>query len=198
MSKELQPYVPNPVVLHENGSYRLEENGERSSSCGRIKGFSGQFGMHIRALTYMMSHGADGLRQISEDAVLNANYVLSQLKQDYNVPFAGPCMHECLLTDKAQKEAGVTTLDIAKALIEHGFHPMTVYFPLVVQGAMLIEPTETESKDTLDRFIRVMKSIAEDVRTRNVNKYHAYPLSTPARRLDEVKAAREPKLRWKN
>ena len=198
VSKELAPYVPNPVVLNENGSYRLERNGERSSSCGRIKGFSGQFGMHIRALTYMMSHGADGLRQISEDAVLNANYVLSQLKQDFHVPFEGPCMHECLLTDKVQKEAGVTTLDIAKALIEHGFHPMTVYFPLVVQGAMLIEPTETESKDSLDRFIRVMKNIAEDVRSRNVNKYHAYPLSAPAKRLDEVRAAREPKLRWKN
>jgi glycine dehydrogenase subunit 2 len=198
VSEELRPYVPNPVVLHENGSYRLEENGERSGSCGRIKGFHGQFGMHIRALTYMMSHGADGLRQVSEDAVLNANYVLSQLKQDYNVPMAGPCMHECLLTDKVQKEAGVTTLDIAKALIEHGFHPMTVYFPLVVQGAMLIEPTETESKDTLDRFIRVMKDIAADVRNGDVDKFHSYPQSAPARRLDEVRAAREPKLRWEN
>lgn len=198
VSKELAPYVPNPVVLHENGTYRLEKNEERSSACGRIKGFQGQFGMHIRALTYMMSHGADGLRQVSEDAVLNANYILSQLKQDYNVPFAGPCMHECLLTDKVQKEAGVTTLDIAKALVEHGFHPMTVYFPLVVQGAMLIEPTETESKDTLDQFIRVMKGFAADVRSGDVDKFHSYPQSAPARRLDEVKAAREPKLRWKN
>ncbi len=197
VTKELQPFVPNPVVLYENGSYRLEENSERSSACGRIKGFQGQFGMHIRALTYMMSHGSDGLRQVSEDAVLNANYILSQLKQDYNVPYAGPCMHECLLTDKTQKDVGVTTLDIAKTLIEFGFHPMTVYFPLVVQGAMLIEPTETESKESLDRFIRVMKKIASDVRSGDVDKFHSYPQSAPARRLDEVKAAREPTLRWK-
>lgn len=198
VTPELAPYVPNPVVLHENGSYRLEGSEDRKTACGRIKGFQGQFGMHVRALTYMMSHGSDGLRQVSEDAVLNANYILSQLKQDYNVPFAGPCMHECLLTDKVQKEAGVTTLDIAKALVEHGFHPMTVYFPLVVQGAMLIEPTETESKDTLDRFIQVMKDIAADVRAGDVDKFHSYPQSAPARRLDEVQAAREPKLRWKN
>jgi glycine dehydrogenase subunit 2 len=152
--------------------------------------------MHVRALTYMMSHGADGLKQVSEDAVLNANYILAQLKDDYHVPFDGPCMHECLLTDKKQKDAGVTTLDIAKTLIEHGMHPMTVYFPLVVSGAMLIEPTETESKDSIDRFITVMKNIAEDVHNRNTNKFHAMPQSAPRHRLDEVKAAREPKLRW--
>lgn len=197
VTEELRKYVPSPVVLNENGTYRFENKEERKSTCGRIKGFQGQFGMHVRALTYMMSHGADGLRQVSEDAVLNANYILSQLKQHYHVPFAGPCMHECLLTEKVQKEAGVTTLDIAKALIEHGFHPMTVYFPLVVQGAMLIEPTETESKDSLDRFIRVMQDIAADVKSGQGDKFHSYPLSTPARRLDEVRAAREPKLRWK-
>ncbi len=106
-------------------------------------------------------------------------------------------MHECLVTDKKQKDAGVTTLDMAKALCEAGFHPMTVYFPLVVQGAMLIEPTETESKESLDRLIRVMKGFAEDVRNGDTEKFHNYPLSTPRRRLDEVKAAREPKLRWK-
>ena len=197
VTDELRQFMPMPLVLHENGSYRFEENNDRNNHCGRIKGFQGQFGMHIRALTYMMSHGSDGLRQVSEDAVLNANYILSQLKQDYHVPFAGPCMHECLLTDKIQKESGVTTLDIAKTLVEYGMHPMTVYFPLVVQGAMLIEPTETESKDSLDRFIRVMKDIAEDVRKGDVDKFHAYPQSAPARRLDEVKAAREPILRWK-
>ncbi len=134
---------------------------------------------------------------MSEDAVLNANYVLSQLKQDYHVAYTGPCMHECLLTDKYQKEAGVTTLDIAKALIERGFHPMTVYFPLVVQGAMLIEPTETEPKAALDRFIRVMKDFAADIRNGQTAQFQTYPLSAPARRLDEVRAAREPKLRWK-
>lgn len=197
VTKELSKYVPDPIVLKENGSYRFEVPQERKTACGRIKGFQGQFGMHVRALAYMMSHGADGLRQVSEDAVLNANYILSALKQHYHVPFEGPCMHECLLTEKRQKEAGVTTLDIAKALIEHGFHPMTVYFPLVVQGAMLIEPTETESKDSMDRFIQVMRDIAEDAKSGHVDKFHAYPLSSPARRLDEVRAAREPKLRWK-
>jgi glycine dehydrogenase subunit 2 len=153
--------------------------------------------MHIRALTYIMSHGADGLKQVSEDAVLNANYILSQLKEDYHVPYAGPCMHECLLTDKIQKEQGTSTLDIAKTLVENGFHPMTVYFPLVVQGAMLIEPTETESKETLDRFIWVMKKIAADARAGHGDELHQNPVSTPRRRLDEVKAAREPKLRWR-
>ncbi|PZQ44850.1 MAG: aminomethyl-transferring glycine dehydrogenase subunit GcvPB [Micavibrio aeruginosavorus] len=197
VTDELAQFMPKPIVLHENGSYRLEENLDRPRACGRIKGYQGQFGMHVRALAYMMSHGSDGLRQVSEDAVLNANYILSQLKQHYNVPFTGPCMHECLLTDKMQKDAGATTLDIAKTLIEHGMHPMTIYFPLVVQGAMLIEPTETESKDSLDRFIRVMKEIAADVASGAVDKLHSYPQAAPARRLDEVKAAREPKLRWK-
>jgi glycine dehydrogenase subunit 2 len=198
VAESLRPFIPSPIVVQQGGQYRLEHDGERPTACGRIKGFQGQFGMHVRALTYMMSHGADGLRQVSEDAVLNANYILAHLKDDFHAPFDGPCMHECLLTDKLQKDSGVTTLDIAKALIEHGMHPMTVYFPLVVQGAMLIEPTETEPKENLDRFITVMKSIAADVRAGDVDKFHAYPLSAPVRRLDEVKAAREPKLRWKN
>ncbi len=210
-TEELAPYVPSPIVVKDthrldtsrsdgvadDASYRLETDDDRPTTCGRLKGFQGQFGMHVRALTYMMSHGADGLKQVSEDAVLNANYILAQLKDDYHVPFEGPCMHECLLTDKRQKEAGVTTLDIAKTLIEHGMHPMTVYFPLVVQGAMLIEPTETESKDALDRFITVMKNIAGDVAAGDTEKFHSFPHSAPRARLDEVKAAREPKLRWK-
>jgi glycine dehydrogenase subunit 2 len=197
VTEELAQFMPSPTVIDRDGSYQFEDAKDRSTHCGRIKGFQGQFGMHIRALTYMMSHGSDGLRQVSEDAVLNANYILSQLKQRYNVPFDGPCMHECLLTDKVQKESGVTTLDIAKALIEHGFHPMTVYFPLVVQGAMLIEPTETESKESIDRFIRVMNRIADEVKAGDVDKFHSYPQSAPSTRLDEVKAAREPNLRWK-
>lgn len=194
---ELAPFVPSPLVIKDNNKYRLERDGERPTSCGRLKGFQGQFGMHVRALSYMMSHGADGLKRVAEDAVLNANYILSQLKDDYHVPYAGPCMHECLLTDKIQKDAGVSTLDIAKTLIEYGMHPMTVYFPLVVQGAMLIEPTETESKTALDRFIAVMKTIAADVKAGNTDDIHANPRSTPRRRMDEVKAAKEPKLRWK-
>lgn len=198
VSKELSPYMPVPTVLKDNDTYRLESDTDRPQTLGQLKGFHGQFGMHVRALAYMMSHGADGLRRVSEDAVLSANYILSQLKDDFHAPFDGPCMHECLLTDKRQKEAGVTTLDMAKALCEAGFHPMTVYFPLVVQGAMLIEPTETESKESVDRFIRVMKSFAEDVREGRTEKFHDLPLHTPRRRLDEVKAAREPKLRWRN
>jgi glycine dehydrogenase subunit 2 len=197
VTEKLAKYVPTPLVIKDGNGYRLERNGDRPENCGRIKGFQGQFGMHIRALTYMMSHGADGLRRVSEDAVLNANYILAKLKDLYHVPYAGPCMHECLLTDKNQKDAGVTTLDIAKALVEHGIHPMTVYFPLVVQGAMLIEPTETETKDSIDRFIRVMRDIALEVKAGDVEKFHNYPQSAPTRRLDEVKAARDPKLRWK-
>lgn len=197
VTEELAPYMPVPTVIKEQNEYRLETELDRPATLGRLKGFSGQFGMHIRALTYIMSHGADGLKQVSEDAVLNANYILSQLKDDYHVPFKGPCMHECLLTEKAQKDAGITTLDIAKTLVENGFHPMTVYFPLVVQGAMLIEPTETESKESIDRFIKVMKWIAAEGRAGRGAPLHENPISTPRRRLDEVKAAREPKLRWK-
>jgi glycine dehydrogenase subunit 2 len=197
VTEKLRPYLPSPIVLHEDGKgYRLEREEERPSHCGRMKGYQGQFGMHVRALSYMLSHGKDGLKQVAEDAVLNANYILAKLKDDYHVPFDGPCMHECLLTDKKQKEHDVSTLDIAKGLVEHGFHPMTVYFPLVVSGAMLIEPTETESKESLDRFITVMKGFAQDIANGETEKFHAFPLSTPVRRVDEVKAAREPKLRW--
>jgi len=192
----LRPYMPVPeVVRDEDDTYRLSMDRE-DTSLGRLKGFQGQFGMHVRALTYMLSHGADGLKQVAEDAVLNANYILSQLKDDYHVPFAGPCMHECLLTDKFQKDAGVTTSDIAKTLIEFGIHPMTVYFPLVLQGTMLIEPTETETKESIDRFIAIMKMVAEKVRGGETDIFHDYPLSSPRRRLDEVTAARHPKLRW--
>lgn len=194
---ELAPYIPVPTVIKENDTYRLEWEEDRETTLGRLKGFQGQFGMHVRALSYILSHGADGLKQVSEDAVLNANYILSQLSDDYHVPYEGPCMHECMITDKNQKEAGVTTLDIAKALCERGYHPMTVYFPLVIPGTMLIEPTETESKDSIDAFVSVMKSFAADVKAGDTEKFHEYPVSTPRRRLDEVKAAREPILRWK-
>lgn len=199
VSKELAPYLPMPCVVKTGAGYKLETLEDRPSSFGRLKGYQGQFGMHVRALAYMMSHGADGLRQVSEDAVLNANYILSQLKDDFHAPFADrPCMHECLLTDKIQKDkAEVTTLDIAKTLIEYGMHPMTVYFPLVLPGTMLIEPTETESRDNLDRFIAVMKMIAADVQAGDVAKFHDYPQSSPQRRLDEVTAARQPKLRYR-
>jgi len=173
--------------------YSLETEEDRPDTLGTLKAFQGQFGMFVRALSYMKSHGSDGLRQVSEDAVLNANYILSQLKDDYHVPYEGPCMHECLLTDKKQKQHDVSTLDIAKALVEYGYHPMTIYFPLVLAGTMLIEPTETESKDTIDRFISTMKKIAKDAKS---EEFHNFPQSTPRKRLDEVKAARKPVLNY--
>ncbi len=202
VTEELAPYMPVPTVLkHGDDHYKLEWEEDRPETLGRLKGYQGQFGMFVRALTYMLSHGADGLKRVSEDAVLNANYILRMLENDYNAPYAdqGPCMHEALLTDKIQKAKGVQTLDIAKALIERGFHPMTVYFPLVLPGTMLIEPTETESKDSMDRFITVMKDIASDAANMSnaEEHYHSFPHSSPRRRLDEVKAARQPVLRWK-
>ena len=140
--------------MHGPGGFDLVEHadGPAARSIGRIKGFHGQMGMFVRALTYMMSHGADGLRQVAEDAVLNANYLRVQLGDALSVAFPGICMHEVLFDDRFLKDTGVTTLDFAKALIDEGYHPMTMYFPLVVHGALLIEPTETESRASLDRF----------------------------------------------
>jgi glycine dehydrogenase subunit 2 len=196
-SEELSKYMPVPTAVKEGDVYRLETAEERLDTLGTLKAFAGQFGVFVRALTYMKSMGADGLKQVAEDAVLNANYLLSQLKDDYHAPYEGPCMHECLLTDKKQKEFDVTTLDIAKTLIEHGYHPMTVYFPIVLHGTMLVEPTETESKAELDAFVATMKDIAADAAGEGGHdKLHAMPFSTPRRRLDETKAARNPVLKY--
>jgi glycine dehydrogenase subunit 2 len=153
--------------------------------------------MFTRALTYILSHGADGLRQVAEDAVLNANYVLRSLDDVLHAPFgkAGPCMHEALFSDDDLPD-GMTTLDIAKGLIDEGFHPMTVYFPLVIHGAMLVEPTETESKAGLDRLIGSLRSLAERARASDQSLKTA-PHFTPRRRLDETQAARKPILTWK-
>ena len=191
--KELAEFLPTPHVVKEGEIYKLIAP---KNSCGKVKGFNGQFGMHVRALSYMLSHGNDGLQKVAEDAVLSANYILSKLKDFYHVPFSGNCMHECLLTDKIQKAQGVSTLDIAKALIEFGIHPMTVFFPLVVQGAMLIEPTETETKETIDEFITTMIFIAKEIAEGRGDRFHNYPLSTPRKRLDDVKAAKTPTTTW--
>ncbi len=191
--KELAEFLPTPHVEKDGDIFCLVAP---KSSCGKVKGFNGQFGMHVRALTYMLSHGADGLQKVAEDAVLSANYILAKLKDHYHVPFEGNCMHECLLTDKIQKAQGISTLDIAKALVEYGIHPMTVFFPLVVQGAMLIEPTETETKQTIDEFINTMIFIAKEVSEGKGDRFHNYPLSTPRRRLDDVKAAKNPITTW--
>ena len=163
---------------------------------GRLKVFHGQMGMFVRAVAYMMSHGSDGLAQVAEDAVLNANYILARLKDVMTPAFPGYCMHEALFDDRFLKDTGVTTLDFAKALIDAGYHPMTVYFPLIVHGAMLVEPTETESKDALDAFIATLRVLAERAKT-DPEPFHQAPVLTPRRRLDEVGAARKPVLRWR-
>lgn len=190
---ELAEFLPTPHVEKEGNLYKLYAP---KTTCGKVKGFNGQFGMHVRALSYMLSHGTDGLQKVAEDAVLSANYVLAKLKDLYHVPFEGNCMHECLLTDKFQKAKGISTLDIAKALVEYGIHPMTVFFPLVVQGAMLIEPTETETKETVDEFIATMRFIAKEVEAGRADVFHQYPVSTPRRRLDDVRAAKNPITTW--
>jgi glycine dehydrogenase subunit 2 len=159
--------------------------------------FHGQMGMFTRALTYILSHGADGLAQVAEDSVLNANYILRSLEDVLDAPFAhsGPCMHEAIFSDKGFAE-GFSTIDVAKALIDEGFHPMTMYFPLVVHGAMLVEPTETESKAGLDQFIAALRSIAERARAGD-ESLKAAPVFAPRRRLDETLAARKPVLAYK-
>src|SRR5690606_26199860 len=157
----------------------------------------GQMGMFVRALAYMMSHGGDGLRRVAEDAVLNANYVLASLKDDLSAPFEGPCMPEALFDDRFLKGTGVETLDFAKAMIDEGYHPMTMYFPLVVHGALLIEPTETESKATLDLFIGTLKDLARAAKSNDKDRFLGAPHFAPRRRLDETAAARNPVLRWR-
>jgi glycine dehydrogenase subunit 2 len=202
LSEALCPFAPLPFVTRQaDGSLRLIEEAEaardRSQSFGRMSAFHGQMGMFTRALTYILSHGADGLRQVAEDAVLNANYVLRSLDEVLAAPFggSGPCMHEALFSDDGLAE-GFSTLDIAKGLIDEGFHPMTVYFPLVVHGAMLVEPTETESKAGLDRFIASLRSLAMRARDGDALLKSA-PHLAPRRRLDETQAARKPVLTWR-
>ena len=198
-SEALAPFAPLPEVVAEgDGSYRLIEHrsGETQGALGRMRSFHGQIGMFTRALAYMMSHGADGLRQVAEDAVLNANYVLALLKHDLSVPFSGPCMHEALFDDRFLDGTGVSTLDFAKAMIDEGYHPMTVYFPLVVHGAMLTEPTETESKASLDRFIGVLRALARQASAGDIERFRDAPRYAPRSRVDETAAARNPILRW--
>jgi glycine dehydrogenase subunit 2 len=201
LAAALAPYAPLPWVVHGDKGFSIIEHadGPAARAFGRLKGNHGQMGMFVRALSYMMSHGSDGLRQVASDAVLNANYILAELgTEDLTPSFEGPCMHEALFDDRFLKDTGVTTLDFAKALIDEGYHPMTMYFPLVVHGALLIEPTETESKDALDRFIAVMKALAARAKSGDAAEwFHGAPYSTPRRRLDETAAARKPVLRWR-
>ena len=202
LSEALSPFGPLPFtartgdgVVHLVEEESAEEFGH-TRAFGRMAAFHGQMGMFTRALTYILSHGADGLRQVAEDAVLNANYVLRSLEDVLDAPFAasGPCMHEALLGD-AGFGGGLSTIDLAKSLIDEGYHPMTMYFPLVVHGAMLVEPTETESKAALDQFITAFRSLAERAREGDESMKQA-PYYAPRRRLDETLAARRPKLTW--
>ena len=200
-SEALTPFAPLPFVERTDEGFRIVEEetaGEHhAQSFGRMVAFHGQMGMFTRALTYILSHGADGLKQVAEDAVLNANYVLRSLEGTLNAPFAdaGPCMHEALFSDEGLPE-GFSTLDVAKGLIDEGYNPMTVYFPLVVHGAMLVEPTETESKAALDQFIAALRSVAERAKAGDAALKSA-PHFAPRRRLDETLAARKPVLAWK-
>ena len=202
LSEALAPFGPLPFTVRmADGSVQLIEEEDAAShghsqAFGRMAAFHGQMGMFTRALTYILSHGADGLRQVAEDAVLNANYVLRSLEDVLDAPFAasGPCMHEALFSDSGFG-GGLSTLDLAKGLIDEGYHPMTVYFPLVVHGAMLIEPTETESKASLDQFIGAVRSLAERARNGDEALKNA-PYFAPRRRLDETQAARKPRLVW--
>jgi glycine dehydrogenase subunit 2 len=201
-SEAITPFAPLPFVEKQGDHYVLVEEetaGEHhGQSFGRMVAFHGQMGMFTRALAYILSHGADGLRQVSGDAVLNANYVLRRLGDVLDAPFgdSGPCMHEALFSDKGFA-GGLTTLDLAKGPIDEGFPPRTRYYPLVVHGAMLVEPTETESKDALDQFIGAMRSVAERAKAGD-QSLKAAPIHAPRRRLDETLAARKPVLVWKD
>ena len=194
LSAALAPFAPAPWIVKTQAGLALDE--APAGAFGRMSAFHGQMGMFVRALTYMLSHGADGLRQVAVDAVLNANYIKASLSDLMSAAFQGPCMHEALFDDHWLEGTGVTTLDFAKAMIDEGFHPMTMYFPLVVHGAMLIEPTETESKAELDRFCHALRLLAGAAKAGDADRFKGAPFHAPLRRLDETLAARKPRLRW--
>ncbi len=193
-TKELEPYLPVPRVVRDGESFRLDF--DQPESIGRVKAFFGNFGMHLRALSYILTHGNDGLREATEAAVLNARFVAHGLTPDYDKPFDSPPMHEVVFTDKRQARKGVSTLDIAKRLIDYGFHPMTIYFPLIVQGAMLIEPTESVGRQEMQQFIDAMHEIAREA-VEDPELVRNAPHTTRIGRLDEAAAARKPVLRWR-
>jgi glycine dehydrogenase subunit 2 len=197
VSKRLAPFLPLPVVVKEGERYRLVVDGkERPQTIGKLREFHGNFGMFVRALALVREYGPEGLEATAKLAVLNANYVRAKLADVYHLPYDTDSLHEVVFTDKALKPTGVTTMDVAKRLIDHGFHPPTVYFPLVVHGALMIEPTETESKETLDRFVQGMRAVADQARS-DPDAVKAAPTKPVRSRLDEVRAARKPVLRWR-
>jgi glycine dehydrogenase subunit 2 len=190
---ELVDFLPGPVIEKEGTCFRLDDN--RPLSIGRIKGFFGNFGVLVRAYAYIRTLGADGLRDVTETAVLNANYMMNKLKGAYDLPFDRICMHEFVLSAQKQKAKGVSALDIAKRLLDFGYHPPTIYFPMIVKEAMMIEPTETESRDTLDEFIKVMLQIADEAET-DPELVKGAPYNTVLTRLNETFAAKTPVLKW--
>jgi glycine dehydrogenase subunit 2 len=194
VSERLIPFLPTPTVeRNEDGTFYLDHN--HPDSIGRVRAFNGNFGVLVRALTYMRSMGPDGMRRIAQLAVLNANYIRARLKGAYHLPYDAPSLHEVVFSDKRQQEHHVSTLDIAKRLMDFGFHPPTIYFPLIVSGALMIEPTESEPKEELDAFCDAMLAIAKEAEERP-ELVRSAPHTTPVRRLDEARAARQPVLRW--
>lgn len=189
----LEPYLPKPVIERVNGRYLWSM--DRPLSIGKVKGFYGNFGILVRAYAYIRTMGPDGLKQVSESAVLSANYLLSQLRSDFDAPFDGPCKHEFILSGTRQRKLGVRTLDLAKRLLDFGIHPPTIYFPSIVDECLMIEPTESESKETLDKFVAIMKQVAREAQEQPEFVKTA-PHDTVVGRLDEVTAARRPILRY--
>jgi len=195
IKKILEPFLPTPVVVTKADG-TLGFNYDRPQSVGRVRAFYGNFGMFVRALAYIQANGPDGLRQTTEDAVLNANYIRKGLEGTYDLPYSSPSMHEVVFSDKLQAKKNVRTMDIAKRVIDYGFHPYTTAFPLIVPGALMIEPTESESKEELDLFVEAMRAIAQEVEE-DAEVVRTAPHSTRVARLDETAAARKPVLRWK-
>jgi glycine dehydrogenase subunit 2 len=199
----LAPFLPVPVVRRETTRtgegevpfHRYTWDWNRPQSIGKVHTFYGNFGMLIRALTYCLSHGGDGLKTATLRAIVNANYIRARLKGSYNLPIESPTLHEVVFNDANQNARDVHTLDIAKGLIDRGFHPPTIYFPLIVPGALMIEPTESESKEELDAFCEAMIAIAKEAEE-DPDRLHQAPITAPVRRLDETTAARKPVLRW--
>jgi glycine dehydrogenase subunit 2 len=191
VNKTLEPYLPLPMVEKTSRGFRLKKEGEKS--VGRLKNFYGNFGILLRAYAYIRSLGKEGIPETAEMAVLNANYIKAKLKKEYHLPYPNASLHECIFNDKNQ--GGLSTMDIAKALIDYGFHPPTVYFPLIVKNALMIEPTETESKETLDEFIAAMIEISQKGK-QDPHRYHNSPEHAFVSRPDETQAARNPVLRW--
>ena len=189
VSSKLVPYLPVPIIVKDGSSYKIKT--DLKDSIGRIKGFYGNFLVMVKAYTYLLMLGKEGVKRVSDLAVLNANYIKARLKNAYNIPFDGDNMHEVVLSDKIQNEYGVKTMDIAKRLLDYDMHPPTIYFPLVVHGAIMIEPTETESKEELDLFCDIMIKVAEEAKN-DPELLHSAPHNTPVRRCDEVGAAKNP------